>query len=204
MERARKQAVGISAVLMVLMLGLAVLFTTLAINAGNRGGGGEGPPINIGPGEPPGPGEPVWTPIVFVMPISGEYEIIRNYSDSELQWNETAGGWGGQKSITIAVGKGTPVLATYEGTITNVVHDALEGTIIEITHRDGVMTRYLGLDSNLNVKRNDTVQRGQQIGTVGGRPVDHKDGPHVKVEVLLNGKKVNPADYIPNLDGGNK
>ena len=194
MERARRHAIGVSAALMVAMLTIAVVFTSLAINSGRRPRGGD---------QSPGDETPVWVPIVFTMPVSGEFDIIRYFSD-ELQWNETAGGWTGHRAVTIAVGQGTPVLATYAGTITNIINDSLEGTIIEITHRDGVVTKYMGLASNVNVARGATVQRGQQIGVVGGRPVDHKDGPHVKIEVFKDGVKVNPADYIPNLDSGNK
>jgi len=199
MDRAKKHAIGVSAVLMILMLTIAITVTTLAINPWRpRGGGNETEP------PPGGGGQEVSTPIVFALPFNVEFDIIKGYSETDLQWNRTANQWQGHRAIKIAVGQGTPVLATYAGTITNVVNDSLEGTIIEITHRDGVMTRYMGLASSTTVKRGDVVQRGQQIGTVGGRPVDHKDGPHVKLEVLKDGRKVNPADFIPNLDGGNK
>jgi len=189
MERARRQAVGISAVLMLMMLTLAVTITTLALNPWRPN---DKPPEEVG------------VPLVFSMPLNVQFDLIKGYSETDLQWNETAGQWQGHRAVKLAVGKGTPVLATYTGTITNIVNDSLEGTIIEITHRDGVVTRYMGLDPSVSVQRNSVVQKGQQIGTVGGRPVDHKDGPHVKLEVLKDGKKVNPADYIPNLDGGNK
>ena len=195
MDRARKHAIGVSAILMILMLTIAITVTTLAINPWRPGGGNEN--------QPP-PGQEVSTPIVFALPFNVAFDIIKGYSENDLQWNQTAGQWQGHRGVKIAVGQGTPVLATYAGTITNIVNDSLEGTIVEITHRDGVMTRYMGLASNTTVKRGDIVQRGQQIGTVGGRPVDHKDGPHVKLEVLKDGRKVNPADFIPNLDGGNK
>jgi len=198
MDRARRHAVGVSAVLMVVMLTIAVVFTTLIVSQGKRGGA----PGNIN--TPPPGGEEVMAPIVFALPFNVAFDVVKGYSETELQWNETAGQWQGHRAVKIAVGQGTPVLATYAGSITNVIHDSLEGTIVEITHRDGLMTRYMGLDSTLNVKRGDSVVRGQQIGKVGGRPIDHKDGPHVKLEVLHNGKKVNPADYIPNLDSGNK
>lgn len=198
MEKARRQAVGVSAVLMVVMLTIAVVFTAIALNSGKSG---RGPADIITP--PPG-GDEVMAPIVFALPFDVSFDILKGYSETDLQWNETAEQWQGHRAITIAVGQGTPVLATYAGTITNIVNDSLEGTMVEITHRDGLKTRYTGLASNVNVRRGDSVQRGQQIGTVAGRPVDHKDGPHVKLEVLLNGKKVNPADYIPNLDSANK
>jgi stage II sporulation protein Q len=193
MERTRKQAVGVSAVLMVMMLTLAVLFTTLAVNSGRK------QPLEKAPDT-----QEVQTQIVFGMPFNVPFDVIKGFDANELQLNVTSGQWTGNKSVKIAVGRGTPVLATYGGTITRVTNDSLEGTIVEITHRDGLVTRYLGLDSNLSVKRGDTVTRGQPIGTVSGRPVDNKDGPHVKLEVLRNNEKVNPADYIPNLDGGNK
>lgn len=197
LERARRQAVGVSAVLMVMMLTIAVVFTAIAVNQGNKKRGAPGK-IN----DPPG--DEVMAPIVFGLPFNVAFDIINGYSETEMQWNETSEQWQGNRSVKIAVGQGTPVLATYAGTITNIVNDSLEGAIVEITHRDGLVTRYMGLAQNLNVRRGDTVARGQQIGTVSGRPVDHKDGPHVKLEVLKNGKKVNPADYIPNLDSGNK
>jgi len=178
---------------MFFMLAFAVGVTALAINPWRPSGERD-----------PGGGQEVMVPIVFSMPFNVGFDIIKGYSETDLQWNETAGQWQGHRAIKIAVGQGTPVLATYAGTITNIINDSLEGTIIEIMHRDGVMTRYMGLGSNVNVQRNQIVQRGQQIGVVGGRPIDHKDGPHVKLEVLKNGVKVNPADFIPNLDGGNK
>jgi len=197
MERAKRHAIGVSAVLMVLMLTLAVVFTTLVVNQGRRGG----PPANLIP-DPPG--DEVTAPIVFGSPFNVAFTIISGYSGNDLQWNETAGGWQGQRAVRIAVGQGTPVLATYSGTITSVVNDSLDGTIIEITHRDGMVTRFMGLDSNVNVRRGDSVQRGQQIGVVGGRAIDHRDGPHVRIEVTKDGQRVNPADFIPNLGGENK
>jgi murein DD-endopeptidase MepM/ murein hydrolase activator NlpD len=68
------------------------------------------------------------------------------------------------------------------------------GLLIEIDHGNGVVTRYAH-NTKLLVKVNDIVESGQQIAEAGrtGRAT----GYHCHFEVLINGQRENPANYLP-------
>ena len=92
---------------------------------------------------------------------------------------------------------GTAVVATYAGTVTEVSSSPTYGTCVKIQHKDGLMTVYCGLDSAVEVKKGDYVEKGQRIGKFGDTlKLEAKDGPTLRIEVFKDGKKVNPADYI--------
>lgn len=185
MERARAKAVGWSAFLLVLMLTVTVAFVAIVLDRGSQNP------------NPPGPGGEVGGPIAFGMPVSGTINVIKEYSDSELQYNQTAKRWEGHKAYDIGATLGTSILATYAGTVTSVVNNSMWGTVVTIEHRDGLKTVYSGLDKNVLVSSGDTVTKGQRIGSMGNTAaIEEKDSPHVHLEVFKDGKKVNPADYI--------
>ena len=187
MERAKSKAMGISALVVVLMLAAAVTFAAIALNMGNsQEPGVDDPPV----------GE-VSARIAFAFPVSGTCTIIKEYSADELQYNATAKVWTGHKAVDIAAELGTPVLATYAGTVTSVVNNAMYGTVVTIQHTDDLKTVYSSLDKNVNVTVGDYVEKGQRIGAVGNTAaVEENDPAHIHLEVYKNGAKVNPADYI--------
>ena len=67
------------------------------------------------------------------------------------------------------------------------------GKTIKIIHKHGVSTLY-GHLHKLNVKKGATVTEGQVIGKMGstGRAV----GAHLHYEIKVNGKSINPYDFI--------
>lgn len=67
------------------------------------------------------------------------------------------------------------------------------GKRIIIDHKNGILTSYSHL-SKFNVKLNDEVKMREVIGFVGttGASVS----PHLHYEVILNGEKVNPINYM--------
>jgi len=49
----------------------------------------------------------------------------------------------------------------------------------------------------LNVKAGEQVQQGQAIGNVGKTvSIEAADGAHLHFELIVDGKNVNPMDYI--------
>ncbi len=80
------------------------------------------------------------------------------------------------------------------------------GEYIIIDHQDGTMTLYAhGKPGSRLVSKGQKVLQGQQIMSVGNTgnvrprptPTNPLGGTHLHVEVWVNGKPVNPANYIP-------
>ncbi len=100
------------------------------------------------------------------------------------------------RGIDLVAPRGTPVLASAPGKITDVRKSNLEmgeGNVIVIDHGNGFKTRYTHL-GEINVKPGQSVTRGAVIATIGisGGSIS----PHLHYEVLKNNKHVDPIEYI--------
>jgi len=95
--------------------------------------------------------------------------------------------------LDIATGQGNPVVATADGLALEVTQDKFLGKNITLSHGNGITTVY-GHLSAFAIKAGQKVQRGTVIGYIGmtGKAV----GPHLHYEVHVNGKAVNPYNYI--------
>jgi murein DD-endopeptidase MepM/ murein hydrolase activator NlpD len=67
------------------------------------------------------------------------------------------------------------------------------GNLIEIDHGNGLVTRYAHNKKNL-VEVGDAVKKGEVIGLVGS--TGRSTAPHVHLEVLQDGRVVNPRQYV--------
>ncbi len=99
------------------------------------------------------------------------------------------------KGLDIANRKGTPIIATANGIISQAGRKGFLGKLITIDHGHGIVTRY-GHLSKIIIKPGNSVKRGQIIGKMGNS--GRSTGPHVHYEVRLNGLPVNPVQYILN------
>lgn len=79
---------------------------------------------------------------------------------------------------------GTPILATAEGKVIRAGWDSEYGNLIELAHKNGVITRYAHAQELL-VKLGDDVKKSQVIAKVGS--TGRSTGPHVHYEILRNG-----------------
>lgn len=137
--------------------------------------------------------------IVFTSPVLNA-EIGKNYSGTELQWNETLKQWEAHKAVDFKTDHNAKVYAAFKGKIAEITTNALIGTQVTIEHDDGLKTVYSMLNSDTNVKVGDLVQTGDQIGTVSAAAgVEEKDGSHLHFEVWKAGSKVDPSGYL-NLE----
>jgi len=123
----------------------------------------------------------------------------------------TASGWGWRVHPIYNIKKfhygldftapiGTPIYATGDGIIEYSIlsTDKLSrgyGNLIIIDHGYGYKTLYAHLNK-FNIKKGDKIERGKIIGYVGSSGLS--TGPHLHYEVIKDGKKVNPINYLFN------
>jgi murein DD-endopeptidase MepM/ murein hydrolase activator NlpD len=79
---------------------------------------------------------------------------------------------------------GTPVLATGEGMVLRAGWDADYGFVVDLQHKNNVVTRYAHAQELL-VKQGDLVKKSQVIAKVGS--TGRSTGPHLHYEVLRDG-----------------
>ena len=133
---------------------------------------------------------------VYVVPMKNA-TISKDYSGVELQYNETLKQWEIHKAIDFKAGEDLQVYAVASGTVSNVYTNYLEGTVIEITHNNGIVSIYKSLINDISVKVGDKVSAGSVIGKVGETMAqESKTGAHLHFEMTKNGVKVNPNNYL--------
>jgi len=86
-----------------------------------------------------------------------------------------------------------PVVAVADGVVVSAGWDSGYGNLIEISHGDGVVTRYAHLDA-LFVSQGDSVSQGQHIGLVGS--TGFAQGNHLHFEVVIDGIATNPLTQL--------
>jgi murein DD-endopeptidase MepM/ murein hydrolase activator NlpD len=97
------------------------------------------------------------------------------------------------EGVDIASRLGSRIKAMADGVVSFAGEKAQYGRTVEITHGRGITTRYAHTHSLL-VKVGDKVNRGDAIALVGSS--GRSTGPHVHVEVLRDGRSVNPSVYL--------
>lgn len=130
----------------------------------------------------------------FIQPVLGD--VIKGFSDTELQYSLTFRDMRLHKGIDISADFGTPVTAAGDGTVTAVYSDPYLGTVVEIDHGNGITAKYCGLNSAPSVSEGDTVDSSVRLGTVDTVPSESVEQSHIHIEFTLNGKAVSPTKYI--------
>ncbi|HEX6550844.1 MAG TPA: M23 family metallopeptidase [Gammaproteobacteria bacterium] len=95
--------------------------------------------------------------------------------------------------IDFAGTEGEAVAAVAPGVVTWAGPRGGYGNMIEIDHGNGYATRY-GHNETILVHVGEIVKKGQEIALMGS--TGRSTGPHVHLEVLYNGKQINPARFV--------
>lgn len=131
--------------------------------------------------------------IVFSMPIEGK--VVKKHSTTELQFSVTYGDMRLHSGVDIEAKIGTAVSACADGVIESIEPNTNMGTVVTIDHKNGITVKYASLD-NLKFKEGDSVKMGDIIGTVGTVTAECADKEHLHLEVLKNGKSVEPLKAL--------
>ncbi len=128
----------------------------------------------------------------FMWPVLDKFYITSSYGVNR-EGLDAAGAY--HKGLDIAAARGTMLYAADGGVVTFAAYSGTYGLLVKITHENGVETRYAHMD-RIDVKVGDKVYKGQPIGTMGA--TGKVTGPHLHFEVRINGKTVNPRNYLPS------
>ena len=133
----------------------------------------------------------------YVVPMKNA-TINKDFSATELQFNETLKQWEIHKAIDFVATDDTQVFAVANGTVSRVYNNYLEGGVVEISHSNGLVSVYKSLSSEIKVAVGDKVSAGDVIGVAGVTMAQElNSGAHLHFEMLVNGVKVDPNNYIP-------
>ena len=97
--------------------------------------------------------------------------------------------------LDISAKSGTPIKAIASGTVTCAKYSGSYGNLVKIDHGNGVETWYAHT-SKMYVKVGQKVEAGKTIAAVGS--TGNSTGPHLHLEIRVNGKTVNPQKYLYN------
>lgn len=146
---------------------------------------------NLEPSTPTGS-----TAVEMVCPMSSP-EVIKWYSDTELFYNSTLKQWESHKAVDLTSNVSADVFAVLDGTITDCSYTYEDGYCLTISHADGLTTTYCSLGKVDGLKNGDTVKQGQKIGQASNTAANESlEGNHLHFSVSLNGKYVDPANYL--------
>lgn len=87
------------------------------------------------------------------------------------------------------------VVSIYDGTVIDVFDNELLGKTVQIRHNGEVISVYQSLGT-IDVKKGDIVFTGQRIGTSGTNKINKELGNHLHLEIIKNGKTIDPISVI--------
>lgn len=90
-------------------------------------------------------------------------------------------------------GIGSPIFAAADGRVTFAGWRGGYGKAVEVTHANGMMTRYAHL-SRIDVKPGQMIAAGATLGGLGS--TGRSTGPHLHFEVRINDRAVNPRPFL--------
>ena len=120
-----------------------------------------------------------------VLPVSGR--ITSRYGESSSRRKSTHTG------LDIACITGTDIKVVSNGTVTCASRQGAYGNLVKVDHGNGLETWY-GHCSKIYTKVGSQVNAGDVIAGVGS--TGNSTGPHLHLEIRIDGKTVNPQDYV--------
>ncbi len=127
-------------------------------------------------------------PSTFRMPLDGK--ITSDFGERIHPINNSDSNHYG---IDIAGNTGDCVISALPGTVEATGFDAALGNYVKVRHSDNLETVY-GHLSAVAVQKDEYVDGNTRIGSVGSTGA--ATGPHLHFEVRVDGKSVNPNDWI--------
>ncbi len=127
------------------------------------------------------------------IPTSAPAEVMTLTSNFGYRADPFTGAPAMHAGIDFRGDYGSEISAAADGTITFVGKMGGYGNCIEITHANGLVTRYAHL-SGFTAAQGQRVSRGTQIARMGSS--GRSTGTHLHFEVRVNGQAINPMKFL--------
>ena len=129
----------------------------------------------------------------MVWPLPSDHTIYSYYG---YRVAPTKGASRFHKGLDIGGAKGSSIVSVLSGTVSKVSYSSSAGNYVEVSHGNGVVTRYLHC-SKILVKTGQYVDQGEKIALVGSTGTS--TGPHLHFSLVMNGKSVDPYPYLKRV-----
>ncbi len=130
---------------------------------------------------------------LLTIPSAMPANVMMMSSSYGYRRDPITGGGAMHSGIDFKGPHGQPILAAARGDVTHAGWKSGYGKTVEITHGNGLMTRYAHL-SRINVSTGQKVTQGLQVGAMGS--TGRSTGTHLHFEVRLNGRAINPRPFL--------
>lgn len=113
-----------------------------------------------------------------------------------MRWHPITGEYRMHNGIDLGATTGDPIMAADDGWVLTAGANGTYGNLVVVDHGNGVSTWYAHL-SAIDVWVGQEVKVGQELGKAGS--TGWSTGPHLHFEIRMEGKAVDPLDYLPPL-----
>ena len=135
----------------------------------------------------------------FIWPVNGR--LLRSGGLEALSYDPTMRDWRLHAGWDIAAAPGEPVLCTANGRVSAVYEDPMRGSVVEVSHSNGLVSVYANLGREAMVYPGQSVAVGSVLGTVGNTALSESGmESHLHFELLSGGENTDPADWLPSPD----
>lgn len=124
---------------------------------------------------------------IACLPVTGT--ITSRYAESSSIRSSNHTG------LDIAAPSGTDIQVVADGKVTFASYNGSYGNLVKVEHGNGVETWYAHT-SKMYVSVGQEVKAGDIIAAVGS--TGNSTGPHLHLEIRINGNHVNPQNYLYN------
>jgi len=122
-----------------------------------------------------------------------DYQAEKESQEKSLLYYEST--YMQNSGVDFSKGSSFDVVSVLDGTVVTVEEDNMVGKVIEIRHSNEMISSYQSL-SEVYVKKDDVVTKGQIIGKSGYSNIAKNLKDHLHFELLYKGQVVNPLDYF--------
>lgn len=147
----------------------------------------------------------------YIPVINEQLTVLKPYSNESVKISKTFYDYEGETKsqensiifyentymqntgIDYTLNESFDIISILDGTVLEVTDNEILGKTIKIKHENDLISVYQSL-SEINVKKDDTIIRGQVIGKSGTSSLYSKDY-NLHFELYHQGKNVNPEDY---------